>query len=363
MIDRAGPFASVYFDSTSDSEESARRLDLRCRALREKLSALGASERMLSALAIAFAAGPPEPERCGRALITDTATVLVDESLPEPPASEIVRVSPLPCLLPLIEGRGPQAPHVVAVVNQVGADLRGVNGHGDTFTRAVCGIGHPVHRLRGDDRRRAAPRRTRDVLRRNMDSVAREVSELADRVGAVTVMLAGESAVRASVHAALDNPCRDNAGDTDTSGVHHRRIVELDASGRDPNNGDLSIQIDKIVTETAELWRGELLTRYRDLGRTGEGTTSGLPDTAAALREASVAQLFVDSAALDDRQILVGADPTQVSTSAHDLSGPTGVRRADEAVPAAAIAGGSDIVPVGGRLSLPDGVGALLRHP
>ncbi|NNH70739.1 hypothetical protein HLB23_12835 [Nocardia uniformis] len=111
LIDRAGPFASVYFDSTRDTEDAARQLDLRCRSVRDKLSAAGATDRMLGALDIAFAAGPAALGPSGRALIADTATVLVDEQIPEPPPRETVRVSSLPFLLPLIEQRSPRAPH------------------------------------------------------------------------------------------------------------------------------------------------------------------------------------------------------------------------------------------------------------
>ncbi|MFI6871725.1 hypothetical protein [Nocardia sp. NPDC050406] len=362
MIDRTGPFASVYFDSTADSEDAARRLELRCRELREKLSAAGASERMLGALGIALAAGPPDRERCGRALLSDQATVLVDDTLPEPPQQEIVRVSPLPYLLPLLEQRSRRAPHVVATVDPVGADLRGVNGYGDTLTRTVCGIGHPVHRARHDRAHRATPRRTQDVLRHNVRTMAREVSGLADRVGAVTVMLAGTPEVRSAVHAALATHYAESGTDTTGPSPTQRRIIELDGTGHGPDNGELNTQIDKIVAETTQLWRADLLARYTATRARADGlATAGLPDTAAALRESAVAQLFVDGAALDDRQILVGDGHTQVATSAHELTGPAELRRADEAVPVAAIAGDSDIVPVDGELTLPDGVGALLR--
>ncbi|WP_282779087.1 hypothetical protein [Nocardia sp. CC201C] len=108
LVDRTGPFASVYFDSSHDSEAAARELTARCRSMRERLDRAGASATTLAALDIAFAAGPRSVGRCGRALVADAATVLVDEQLPAPPAAQIVRVSPLPYLLPLLEQRAPR---------------------------------------------------------------------------------------------------------------------------------------------------------------------------------------------------------------------------------------------------------------
>lgn len=360
VVERSGPFASVYFDSTHDTEIATRRLDLRCRSIRDKLDAAGASQRMLGALDIAFAAGPADPGRCGRALIADAATVLVDERLAEPPLHEIVRMSPLPCLLPLIEQRAPRVPHVVAVVDQVGAELRGVNGHGDTVTQSVHGLGYPRHRDRGSAQR-TLQRRVQEVVRRNAIVLAQEVGAVADGVGAVAIVLAGDVTVRSALRKALD-ALSGSATATGIPSADYRRIIEIDADNGAPH-GDRGTQLDKAVAEAAELWFDDILEHYATgRGQLGGTTTGGLPDTTAALRKTTVAQLFIDSVALGDRRVLVGKTHTEVATSAHDLTGPAELRRADEAVPVAAIAAGSDIVPLDGQLTLPDGVGALLKE-
>ncbi|WP_306357796.1 MULTISPECIES: hypothetical protein [unclassified Nocardia] len=365
LVDRTGPFASVYFDSSHDSEAAARELTARCRSMRERLDRAGASATTLAALDIAFAAGPRSVGRCGRALVADAATVLVDEQLPAPPAAQIVRVSPLPYLLPLLEQRAPQVPHVLVTMDRVGAYIRGVNGHGDV-THTSYGTGRPLRTRHRSPGHRVGPRRAADAAGRDAAEVARQVVEMADHSGAVTIVLTGECAARTALRAAIEARSRLTARTpVAAAGTHSRRIVELDAAGRTPAGTDTECgtAVDEVLADSADRWRREVLARYATAADRADGAaTGGLPETTAALRDTAVAQLFVDSAALDGREVLTGAAPTEVATDAADLRDVARPRRADEAVPVAAIAGDSDIVPVSGELSLPDGVGALLRQ-
>ncbi|UGT44559.1 hypothetical protein LTV02_14705 [Nocardia yamanashiensis] len=359
LIDRRGPFVSVYFDSSQAVGDTARQTELRYRSVREKLSAAGASEQQLGALGIAVAAGPPAPGRSGRALIADQRTVLVDEQLPVPPPSDIVRVSPLPHLLPLLEQRAPVIPHVAARVERAGARLYAVDRHGDTVAHMTGSLGQPPLPARGVRGQRAMRRRGPDAVGRTLDIVAARMLELANRVDAMLILVAGEPTVRAGLRTAVE--IRLGAGTTvdgDPPDARHRRLVEIDAETE-----TIPEQVRKNVTEAAETHCDAVLERYRtQRARFGGPTTGGLAETAAALREVRVSCLLIDGGGLDERRVLVGASHTDVATSAHDLDGPAEVRRADEALPVAALAGGSEILPLTGRLTLPDGVGALLRE-
>ncbi|WP_067689151.1 baeRF2 domain-containing protein [Nocardia jejuensis] len=369
LIHRTGPFASVYFDGSHDAEDADEQLELRYRTIREKLTAAGASERTIGALGIALFTGLPVPGRSGRALVADGDTVLLDHPLPTPPEHDTVRVSPLPYLLPLIEQRGPLVPHVLAVVNPVGAQLRTVNRHGDAVNRVVSADVPSAGPPSGARPRPGIRRRDRDTLRHTVDAVVRELREQADHVRAEILALAGEPTVLAAVRTALEAPAAPPDPDADSPGADAPaarpiRIVELSggATGSRADRALLHEQVTKIVSETAGIQYRALLRHYRAEAELATGAAiGGLRETAAALRENRVDYLLIDPAALGDRTVLVGPAHTDVATAAHELIGPTGPRRADEALPVAALAGGSEIVTVTGHITLPEGIGALLR--
>ncbi|WP_406276110.1 hypothetical protein OH799_04600 [Nocardia sp. NBC_00881] len=58
---------------------------------------------------------------------------------------------------------------------------------------------------------------------------------------------------------------------------------------------------------------------------------------------------------------MTGPRPNELIGPATDESAPT-VRRADEALPVAALATGAEVTPVDEAAAPADGVGALLRH-
>ncbi|MBL1074128.1 hypothetical protein JK358_06940 [Nocardia sp. 2] len=355
LIDRTGPFASVYFDSSHDTEDADRQFEASLRMVRESLSAAGASAGLIGAIGIAVAAGPPAPGRSGRALLADHRTVLVDEQLPAPPPRELVRVSPLPAVLPLLEQRTPRVPHVVVQVYASGSRLYAMDCYGD---RSSSGIDVTPNAQRARPQRRHA----RDMMRRRIGELADQVCRTADQVAAAVIILAGDAPARAALRNALDARYGTD-GDADSHGddpeVCGRRVVEIDSGEREM----MRTTVRKVIAETADAHFQWTLRRYRtEADRPWGATTSGLAETTAALRERSVEQLLIDPTAIDDRQVLVGDTHLDVATAAHELTGAAEIRRADEALPAAALAGDSEIVPVDGRLTLPDGVGALLRR-
>ncbi|MFC9995043.1 hypothetical protein [Nocardia sp. NPDC127526] len=349
LLSRTGPFASVYFDSSHDTEDAVRQVELGYRSIRQKLAEAGASDQVIGAVGIAVAAGPSAPGRSGRALIADSETVVVDDALPAPPPREIVRVSPLPHVLPLLEQRPPRVPHVLVTVDDAGARLLATTCHGDRLARTVDVVVNPVHRVRGGPRTHRPRRdRARNLVRHTVESVSEAVCTLADRVGATLILLAGDPAIRSALRVVLD----------DRYTVLRRcRCVEIDGFG-----DEVDEQARKIVAEAAGIRRKAVLERYEaECTRAGGAATRGLAATATALRATAVAHLLIDGRELGDREVFAGDSRSDIAATTAELPGPARVRRADEAVPMAALAGGSDIVPVTGRITLPEGVGALLR--
>lgn len=354
---RDGPFATVYFDNSHDTEDAEAQLELRWRAIRGQLAEGGADERTLAALDTAVTEAPPSTGRAGRVLVASGGDVVLDEELPEPPPREIARVAPQPYLLPLLELAPPVVPHVVVVADRTGADLLAVSERG-VEKQSVQGENHPVHKVRGGGTAYwSIQHRVEAVVERNASEVAREATKLADDVGAEVVILAGEVQARTTVRDELPPRTKE-------------KTVEVEegarAEGSDPQL--LEAQVRRVIAEHAERRRQAVLERYRaEQGRDGGLAARGLAETTSALRSAAVEHLLIDGAAVADRTVWIGQDPTQVATAKEQLRTSNAEtaetlanRRADEALPAAALAEGADVVPASDA-DLPDGVGALLR--
>ncbi|WP_225726348.1 MULTISPECIES: hypothetical protein [unclassified Nocardia] len=363
VAEHEGPFVSVCFDDSHDTEDAARQQELRWRSIRDQLLARAAPARSMRALDEAIIEGPPAQGRSGRLLIADRTELLVDETLPRPPDRETIRVSALPYLLPLAERAARRVPHVLAVVDRIGADLHGVDADGAETSFAMHGREHPVHQVRqGGLAHWSIRHRTDETVRRNMIEIAREVARLADTVRAAVVIVAGEVAARAALRAELASLDRRFARDGG--------IVEI-TSGARAAGGDRSAfaeQVAEVLRRTANERGRATLERFAV--ELGHGmAVEGLPATTFALRTANVRRLLISGPALGDRIVRVGDGPTQLAGPAlqaledvENLGDASDLRRADEAVPVAALSIGADITPVDEQQAPADGVGALLRY-
>ncbi|MER7453229.1 hypothetical protein ABTW96_23385 [Nocardia beijingensis] len=349
IIGKHGPFASVCFDSSHDTEDAARGTELHWRSIDAELDRSGARPRIRRLLAQAIELHPPARGRCGRLLIADETEVLADERLPRPPDSETVRVSPLPYLLPLIEAQAEKVPHVVALVGRVSSELYALDGHGSEERQALRGAGHPVAEPRRDDwSHRTIRQRIEDTTRRTVREFAGELARLADIVHAEVVVLAGEALARAELRAVFDAKGRD--------------VVDAESGTLTPGSDPaaLDAEVREILRRVAAQRRRRVLDRFAaEIERPDGLAVAGLAATTSALRAATVERLLLDRAALGDRLVLAGSPPNPLIGPA--TNGSAGeMRRADEALPVAAVAIGADIVLVEAVAALRDGVGAVL---
>ncbi|WP_024804604.1 Vms1/Ankzf1 family peptidyl-tRNA hydrolase [Nocardia sp. BMG51109] len=349
LTDYEGPFASVYLGTSNDTEDAAQQQRLRRRAVRAELTESGAPARILEAVDEALAA--PPPGRAGQAVITDHEHVLVAEPLPVPPPRPVVRLSPLPYLLPLLELRRPRTPYVVAIVDRHGADIRGVDARGHRIAHSMSGTAHPLHKVGGGGpSHKSIQHRVEDTVRHNIAGVAHEVGRTADRAGATLVLLCGEVTARTALADALP--------------PHGRRVIQVESGSRaaGSDRDALDRDIERILREETELRRGAVVELFgQEQGRMHGLAAQGLAATTAALREANADTLIVAPDALGDRVVCADPDPTQVMPA--EMAPPRAPsRRADEALPLAALAARADIVITGPEHAPAEGVGALLRH-
>jgi hypothetical protein len=355
-----GPFASVYLEVSHDTENAAHEVELRWRGMRDDLVAQGADGATLTALDEAMLAAPAPVGRAGRALIAAGGEVRLDVSLAAPPDPPVVRHSPLPHLMPLIEKAEPAIPHLVAFIDRAGADLRAYHGGGDiTATPAVRGEEHPLHRTGiGGWCEPQVRRRVDETTRHDAGEVAREIDDFAHEMGAELIVLAGEVQGRTVVHHLLPESSQEIAVEVATGGL---------APGADDDAVEREAR-DLLAVRAATEDRC-LVERFDDELGSGRGRgVHGLAPVTAALREGKVSALLVTDPAVGDRTMWT-ADLAELAVVAQHLraqgvSDPAG-RRADEVLPVAAAAIGAEALVVrdGVPEPLEDGVGALLRYP
>jgi hypothetical protein len=343
LLSATGPFASVYFDA-------GHHTDFRWPAARERLA--DAQARTLDALGEAIRSGEPAAGRAGRFLIAAEGMVLVDEYLAQAPAEPVIRVSDRPYLMPLAIHAPPRVPHVVVVVDKTGADLRAVDADGhviDEYT--VDGHDRPARKAGGaGGTHRSLQQHAAETVMHTIARVAAETAQLGQRAGARLIVLAGDPEPRTLLRRAIPPSCAEIS-------------VELD-SGRRGGLKELDAEVAGLVAERWRTERGAVLERFRaELGRDGLAV-QGLRQTTEALRDANVAALVISDPAIGDHTVWTGEQPRQVAVEPADLdvfgAGQRLRARADEVLPAAAVAAGADLMTDSEHLG--DGVGALLRH-
>jgi hypothetical protein len=357
VLDHDGPFTSVHLDCTHDSENAAKELVLRRRSVRQQLAEQGADDQTCDAIDEAIRTGPPPVGRAGRLLVAAGGEVLLDRFLGDPPPLPVVRVGRSPYLVPYIGSGNRSMPHVVALVDRVGADLRVVDADGGQAEYGTAGREHPVHKVRGGGlSHHDMQRRTEEAVHRNLSGAAEEIRVLVDRVGARLLVLAGDVQARAELRNAL--PIR-------SLGI----LVESSVGRRETGwSAELEQEVHRIVADRCQAEHDQVIERLLAELNTDDGlAVQGLEDAAAALREANAEAVVVAGPALADTEVWTSREPDSIALTEAELRGVGAAEvnreRADEAVPAAAVRSGADVVAEDeSPVRLADGVGVLLRH-
>ncbi|MEU5840693.1 hypothetical protein [Rhodococcus sp. NPDC047139] len=351
-----GPFASVYFEDSHTTEDAAKVAELTWRAISGKLEELGVSEEVRANVERAVTEGPTPVGTGGRAVVANAERVWVDERLLRAPLQTEVRWSDSPHLVPLVEHGSRGRPHLVVAVDHVGADVTVYDRNGGVVhEESVDGENHPVHKAAGAQ----APGygdpepHVEEQRRRNIVKVAERATELADRYRTDPVFLIGEVRSRNDLADALVSRTAQVA-------------VQVETGSR--AQGSDSAQTRAAVEEALALRRLAEMNETTERFRAGAGTglaVEGLDEVTAALRERRVETLIIGD--IGDATVLAGDDPSLVARDTETLSamGTENERacRADDALPAAAVATGADrLVRIDERLSPADGIAALLRY-
>jgi Bacterial archaeo-eukaryotic release factor family 2 len=360
VFEAAGPFATVTADVTHNTENADTELDLRVRAVAEKLTEQGAPEAVVEAVRSRLLEGNEGGEAGtirGRAVVAAAdGTVVLDQALADVPRQELAEWSPRPHLLPVLRALPGRVPHVVVLTDRVGADLTLAHlpGHadeeetveGDSFQiRKIQGGGWAHHRYQHNAENKWV---------HNADDVAEHIASVVRRVHPRFVLLAGDMRARQIL--------TDRA-----SGLWSDLIVSIDEGGRaaGADREPVERKAAELVAEHEARDEAETVEKISSAGAHGLAVT-GKAAVVEALRKGQVETLVLADRQDEGDTLLVGNSPLELGVDQHDMDalGTHGdVVPSDRALLAAAVATSAGVV-VAPRAALPDGVpvAAVLRY-
>lgn len=350
-----GPFASIYFEDSHDTQDAAAQLDLKWRGLREQLVEQDVDASVTADIERAVMDLRPPVGRSGRGVVAGADGVILNEHLLRPPAAPIVRVSELPYIVPIVEHGFESPAYVLVAVDHTGADIT-VHVDGTLSSETVDGGGYPVHKAAsaetagyGDPQPR-----TDEAGRKNVRAVADRAAELVDDAGADMVFVVGEVRSRSDLLAMLVDRVKALAVPLEVGARH---------SGHDADEVQDAIEEQllkrrlTVIDEVAQQFTAEI-------GRESRLAAEGLGPVCSTLRQGAVETLIIGD--IGDATVVTDEGLTTVAPNADVLSeqgaAPDRTLRADEALPLFAVGVGAALVRTDERIAPTDGVGAVLRY-
>ena len=352
LLTAKGPFVSVYFDDSHDTEDAAHRIEVMWRGIREQLERGDVNAELIADVESAITDVHPAVGRRGRAVIVAADGVLLNEHLGRPPAASVVRVSELPYIVPVAELGYEHLTYLVAAVDHAGADIT-IRHHRAVRSETVDGGGYPIHKASGAETSGYGdPQpRTEEQRRKNIRAVADRLTELVDDSGADLVFVIGEVRSRADLRPVLPERVAD-------------RVVELQVGARNSGVDDQAVH--RAIDEEFQRLRRALLDDIAERFRAELGTglaAEGIAGVCSALRQGAVDTLIIGE--IGDATVVAGDDLATVAPDADTSSdlgaAPTRMLRADEALPLLAVSTDADLVCMDERIRPRDGIAAVLR--
>jgi peptide chain release factor subunit 1 len=355
LLDTDGPFASVYFDDSHDTEDAAAQRELKWRGLREQLEEQGASAEIISDIERTILDGRPPVGRSGRGIVAGPRGVLLNEHLIRPAPSTVVRVSEVPYLVPIVEHGVQHIDYVTVAVDHAGADLT-IHRGGRSEKETVDGGGYPVHHAKGAENPGYGDPQLRsdEASRKNIRVVVDRIAALVDSSNIEVVFVIGEVSSRSDLLAELPERVS-------------KLAVQLQAGARNSGNHDeeAAAAIHEEFLKRRLAVMDDAAQRFEaELGRESGMAVEGLHGVCAALRQGAVETLIIGE--IGDATVVAGDELLTIAPNENVLSeqgaAATRTLRADEALPMAAIATDASLVRTDERISPRDGVAAVLRY-
>jgi hypothetical protein len=350
-----GPWASVYLDASRDTHDAHPALDVRWRNLQERLREQGTDARTVGALDEVVRGHDPMPGDYGLAAFAADGRVMLTEYLSAPPRRDIAAFGPIAHTMPLVAQRGEQIPWVRVLTDRTGADLIAVSAGGvPRRARVTGGQRWPIRKVDpGGWSQRHFQQGAQLTWQRNAGDAAAATAQLAERVGAEVIVIAGETRARQLLAEQLPEFWRDRVVQTDAG----FRAAGADLEALD----DVTVQA---IAEVAAAHTDVALDRFGMQQHVGRG----LDAVVTALQRGQVDTMLIVDDPSSTAELWVGPEPTDIATTAdelRELSVPDPRRvRADAALVRALVGtdAGVTVLDRDQAPELTDGVGAVLRY-
>ncbi len=351
LVARPGPFASVYLPLELDQVDAPDRLQTRWRQAEDELSRAGAPADLVKRMRAAVPA-TSDLTGGGLAVIADAVAEPLVEDLGVRVTEPFARWAPLAVLAPLIGARQSQVVHLVVAIDRAGADIFAVDGNRTPDHEEVQGDSWPIEKnAPGGLSQPRYHRRAETSWEENAGQVAEAVVEMARRVDAQFVAVAGDQRSVALLRHALPPEIE--------ALVHEIRGSRQADGSADASAEDL---VRLVASARAEVTAG-MLRQIREQTSTDGRAAVGPEAVVEALAMGRVETLLVKDDPDDTRTAWYGAEPMHVALTRADVEAmgdaePAEARLLDVAVWAAIGSGaGVHLIPA----TTYDGLAALLR--
>ncbi|NEK60442.1 hypothetical protein GCU56_21525 [Geodermatophilus sabuli] len=359
VFSAAGPYATVCADVTHITENADTEVELRVRAITERLREQGAPEAVVEAVRATLLEaneGGDIGTLRGRALVVAAdGAVVLDQPLIDVPRQTVAEWSPQPDLLPVLRQLPGRVPHIVVLTDRVGADITYVGMPGqEGEEQQVEGDGFQIRKFQGGGwAHHRYQHNAENKWVHNADDVASHIASMVRRLSPRFVLMAGDTRARQIL---LDR----------ASDLWKDLIVSMDEGGRaaGADREPVDQRATELVAEHDAYAEADALEKIQSAGAHGLAVT-GTPSVVEALRKGQVETLVLADQH-DEATLLVGGSPLELGVDQHDMDalGDHGtVVPADRALLAAAVATSAGVVVVP-RAAMPEdaAVAAILRY-
>ncbi len=383
LFERQGPWASVYFDTTTASEDAAARQKLTARSACDSLKSQGADDDTCSAMYDTLVSLPRGAQLPGRAVFATHGEVVLDTELTVPPpggGEPLTSWQTLPRTGPLLELADSDPSCLVAFIDRQGAEFE-LRGPVHAYSAGrVAGSDYPLRRTpTGNWSEGHFQAAVENTWEQNAAEIAEELRVRWDKCGAELLVLAGDARERNSVYDQLPPDLRER-----TFQAEHGVRADSGPDGPAANTSKGRRLLEEEITEAREMYGRQRSAKVLERFQAGRAPTDdgrldaaeGVPALVEAAREHRIGVLLVRPEGPDNhREVWAGDDPDQIAVRRSEgqylgATEPCSVR-ADDALMRSAAATGADVLrvrpedaPEGVPDDLPDGgLGALLRWP
>ncbi|MEU3456996.1 Vms1/Ankzf1 family peptidyl-tRNA hydrolase [Micromonospora sp. NPDC006766] len=355
LYDRPGPWCSVYLDASRDTHDSRPAVDLRWRSLKGRLLEQGADPVTIDAVEEVVRRHDPMPGDYGLAVFATRGRVVLTEYLSAPPLRDLATWSLAPHTMPLVAQRGEQVAWVRVLADRTGADAIAVSAGG--VPRRAHVKGRESYQLRrvkpGGWSQSRYQRAAMEAWHHNAGDAAAATAELAERVGADVVVVAGDIRATGMIAAQLPERWQDV-------------LVRTDAGAR--TGGADPTAMDDVTVQTIAEVADKRITAALDRFGMQEDVGAGLDAVVAALQRNQVDTMLIVDDPSADGELWIGPEPTEIATDPRQLEAmsvadPQRVR-ADAALLRALVGTDAELTVLAPEEApeLTDGVGAVLRY-